>query len=278
MTKVPLSVVILTLNEALLIERCIRCVDWADDIVVVDSGSQDDTRERAAALGARVFDVPWRGWVGQRQEGIARAKHDWVFILEADEVINEELALSIRKALSEVRSPDDGYTVIRLERFFGVLLPSPRNKKRQQNFIRIFNRCYSRYNPEQLIHEEVLYSGRSILLQPGFMVHCRGFTFQQQMHRFVDVAQTEAAQLDKEGVRASLFHIVVRPLLRFLWTYIRKGEWRLGGPGFVHAVMVATAECMRWTALWEKQKVSPDDAAPYQLSACSGSSPTRVPS
>lgn len=262
MRKIPLSVIILTLNESPIIERCISRVRWADDVVVIDSGSTDDTRERAAVLGARVFDIPWRGWVGQRQVGIEKAKHDWVFILEADEIVNEDLAASIQSAMRAPMSPDDGYTVVRRDRFFGVLLPNLRNRVRQRNFVRIFNRTRSRYNPDHLIHEEVIFPGRSIPLKPGFMVHCRNFTFQQQMHRLVDITQDEAAQMTNRGVRASAIKVIVWPLLRFLWVYVRKGGWRLGGPGLVHAGMVAVAEYLRWTTLWEKQHVNSEEYAP----------------
>ncbi|WP_372624427.1 glycosyltransferase family 2 protein [Falsiroseomonas sp.] len=275
--KVPVSVIILTKNESAFIERCMQGVAWADDIVVVDSGSTDDTRERAAALGARVFEIPWRGWVPQRQEGIARARHDWVFILEADEMVDETLAAAIRAAIAGDTPPDpaDGYTVERRDRFFGLVLPQQRNRRRQRAFVRIFNRRRSHYHPEHIIHEEVVFPGRSIPLR-GTLLHCRGFTFGQQMARYLEVAGDEADQMERRGTHASALKVLAWPVLRFLWVYVKCGGWRLGGPGLVHALMVATSEYMRWALLWERQHVLRGAARPAEApTAASGAGEAR---
>ena len=99
--RLPLSVVVMTRDEAVAIGRCIAAVaDWADDVVVLDSGSTDATRDLAAAAGARVFEQPWLGFSAQRNRAIGLARHDWVLCLDADEVVDAELAAAIRAALA----------------------------------------------------------------------------------------------------------------------------------------------------------------------------------
>ncbi len=111
-TASRVSVTILTRNEEELIARCIASVGWADEVLVLDSGSSDRTREIAAALGARVYVQPWLGWVGQRARAIELASHDWIFVLEADEIVSDRLARSIVRALATSPTEGDGSSSI----------------------------------------------------------------------------------------------------------------------------------------------------------------------
>ena len=254
MDKCPISVITLTKNEAHIIKRCHDSVAWADDHVVVDSGSTDGTREIAAALGARVFEQPWLGWVPQRQRGVDLARHDWVLFLEADEVVDAELGAAIRASIAAGANPDDGFAVDRRDEFFGRLFPNMKNRARRAAFVRMFNRQRSRYNPAHLIHEEVNFPGRSIAL-PGVLLHWRSFRLGEQMHRYITNADLEATQMAQAGKRANVVKILGWPILRLLWVYVARGGWRMGEAGVVYAVMAAHAEFLRWATLWERQKV-----------------------
>ena len=89
---IPLSVVVITKNEEMSIERCLRSVEWAGETVVVDAHSHDETRTRAAALGARVFERDWPGFGGQKNFGIGVSSYPWILNLDADEEVTPELA------------------------------------------------------------------------------------------------------------------------------------------------------------------------------------------
>src|SRR5215470_14299977 len=109
-----ITATIITYNEELNIEAACESVAWADEIVVVDSNSTDATRELAAASGARVITNAWPGFGAQKQFALEQAKHDWIFSLDADERISEELKTSIEELRKE---PDthlaDGYEIAR---------------------------------------------------------------------------------------------------------------------------------------------------------------------
>ncbi|MBP0496241.1 glycosyltransferase family 2 protein [Pararoseomonas indoligenes] len=264
-TREPLSVVIMTKNEAERIGHCVRsALAVADEVIVLDSGSQDGTREAATAAGARVFEQPWLGFVGQRQRAVDLAAHDWVLCLDADEFLDAELRTAVQRVLQSSPDPRDGYALDRRDEFFGRLFPSLKNQRRKLGLVRLFHRRHSRWNPEQLIHEEVLVHGRKHLL-PGVLVHWRNFTLAGQTERHVTNAELEAEQLDRAGKSRPGLRLLLMPPARFVWIWAVKGGWRLGTAGFVVAVMGAHAEFMRWATLWEKREVRRQVLPPAEL-------------
>ena len=115
-----ITATIITLNEAEHIRLACESVSWADEIVVVDSGSTDDTREIARACGARVIDNPWPGFAAQKQFAAEQASHEWIFSLDADERVSEQLRDSIH-ALRQLDESDlaDGYSIARRAFYMG---------------------------------------------------------------------------------------------------------------------------------------------------------------
>src|SRR6185295_10848235 len=109
-----ISATIITLNEESNIKAACESVAWADEIVVVDSGSTDATRELAEACGARVITNPWPGFGAQKQFAVEQAKYDWIFSLDADERVSDELTASIAKLRDEPETGlADGYRIPR---------------------------------------------------------------------------------------------------------------------------------------------------------------------
>jgi glycosyltransferase involved in cell wall biosynthesis len=121
MDKHKISVSIITLNEEDNIRAACESVSWADEIVVVDSGSTDRTKEIATQCGARVLDHSWPGFAAQKQFAAERTTHEWLFSLDADEVVSKELGAVIKDLLSK---PDtelaDGYLIPRRARRWPV--------------------------------------------------------------------------------------------------------------------------------------------------------------
>ncbi len=254
---VPISVIILTKNEELFVERCIRSVIWADEYVVLDSGSTDKTKEIAASLGASVYHQDWLGWVPQRTKAISLAKHDWVFILEADEIVTPELAQSIQIAMGQPKDERDGYSMDRRDDFHGELMPNIRRSKKNRNFIRLFNRKFSAYDSSMEVHEEVRCPGKAIFLS-GVLMHWRGWQMDDQVSALNRYATIESEVLFKEGKRANGLTILLRPVFRFFWCYIVKGTFRKGIRGFNYAMVRAISEYIRYIKLWELENCSKD--------------------
>jgi (heptosyl)LPS beta-1,4-glucosyltransferase len=251
----PISVIILTKNEELFINRCIKSVLWADEVLVLDSGSTDKTKEIAISLGANVYDQEWLGYASQRNRGSELAKNDWVFFVDADELVTPELARSIQKVMSGSVDERDGYSVNRRGDFYGILLPNTSNRKRRLGFVRMFNRRYSGFDPSTIVHEEMIYPGKPILLD-GILIHWRAYMMDGYITSANRYATMEAEMLDRSGCRSSGFLIFLRTILRFLWCYIARGGIFLGTRGLIHAMLHATSEYIRYAKLWEMQNVT----------------------
>lgn len=264
----PLTIAILTRNEEALIARAIDSARWAGEVLVVDSESDDATREIAQRHGARVVVQPWLGWLDQHRRAVELATHDWVMKLDADEIVTAPLAASIRAALREDPDPRDGFVVERVDEFMGELLPDTRRRSKRDAFVRIFNRTRSEWDPALVIHEEVKVAGERHRLK-GRLLHWRNASF----HRLIAVynANSEveaAAMLARMPDGPSALRMVARPLLRFGWTYLRGGSWRFGMRGFHRAAMHAFADYLALAKAWEARHAPPAvDPRPDQLGA-----------
>jgi (heptosyl)LPS beta-1,4-glucosyltransferase len=248
----PITVTILTKNEEQCVERCVNSVAWADEILVLDSGSTDRTCQIATSLGAKVVHHDWLGWVAQHQKAIELAQNDWILILDCDEIITPRLANSIQQVMSAAVDDRDGYSMSRRGDFYDILLPNTSPKHRVVNFVRLFNRKYGGYDPDEQIHEEIRVPGKKMILD-GDLIHWRGRMMDEYISSFNQYATIEAKVLNDQGVRASGLKVIVRPVLRFLWCYIIHKEIMLGTKGLIHSLLLAVSEYIRYAKLWEIQ-------------------------
>jgi glycosyltransferase involved in cell wall biosynthesis len=253
-SKSPISIVIIAKDEEEFIGRCIQSVQWADDVVVVvDDSSCDRTAEIASALGVRVYQQPWLGWAKQKDLGVSLARHDWVCVLDADEIIPIELAQSISQAILTT-NPQDAFAVVYDLDFLSILIPSS-PPWRRNGPIKIFNRQYSRFSPNLKIHEKVECHGQVHLLK-GRLVHWRGRSMDEYMDVYNKYTTIEAEVLHNSGVRANVLHIFARPILKFLLCYFLRGKFLFGIRGLIDALLVTSVEFFRYVKLWELQNVS----------------------
>lgn len=273
MTKV--SAVIITLNEEAVLARAIKSVAWADEVLILDSGSSDGTVRLAESLGARVEHQAWLGFAKQRNRAAELALYDWVFQLDADEVVTPELAESALATLSggSGGGPDrHAYAVDRRGDFLGVLLPNEARAVKRRNFIRLYDRRRAHFDEAMSVHEEVRFEGEPGSLK-GVLLHWNGHTFGELVALFNRYADIEAAELDRQGKRATALDILFRPLLRFGWSYLVKGGWRLGTRGLMHALLKAQSDFIRYAKLWERQnasQVNPEPPAELYLPSQKG--------
>ncbi|HEX7578980.1 MAG TPA: glycosyltransferase family 2 protein, partial [Thermoanaerobaculia bacterium] len=116
---VPVSVLFLVQNEADRLPEALESVGWADEVVVVDTGSADETISLARKAGARVVSIPWDGFVGSRNRALQEPVHDWVLFIDADERVSDALRKEIQTALGRSGAPFDGFSMPRLSRLMG---------------------------------------------------------------------------------------------------------------------------------------------------------------
>jgi (heptosyl)LPS beta-1,4-glucosyltransferase len=247
-TKSPITVVIIAKNEEDFIGRCLSSVRWADEVLVVDSGSTDGTREIAAAMEAKVVQQDWLGWAKQKDFGVTEAKHDWVLILDADEIVMPELARSIHRAISQMPDERNAYAFRHPLDFLGILTVGA--SKNPLETVRLFNRKYSRFDTTLKVHEKVICAGEILPLE-GDLIHWRGRTMSEYMDSINFYTTIEAGILHEKGIRATPIKIFARPILKFIWGYIVHRQYRYGTHGLILALLGAISDYFRYTKLWE---------------------------
>jgi len=252
---VSLSVTIVCLNEAAEIRACLESVRWADEIVVCDSGSTDGTLEICRAYTDKIFTDPWRGFSDHKNLALDRAAHEWVLSLDADERVTPELAAEIRATLEAPGA--DGYTIPRRNYFVGRWIRH--GGWYPDRTIRLFRRGTGRFHP-RAVHEAVQVEGAvGHLTQPFDHFTYRSLSaYLQRMDRYSTLA---ADELWREGRRARIMDLSLRPLVTFLRMYLYQAGFRDGTPGLILAGLYAAQTVAKYAKLWERaQRVS--DAGP----------------
>ena len=229
--KTSLSVVIIALNAASQIEACLKSAVFADEIVVVDSGSRDETREIALKYGARVVHQDWLGFGRQKQFAVEQASHDWVLCLDADERVGEVLRASIEAALSAPRF--HAYRMPRCNRFMGCWL------KHGEGYpdwsLRLFDRRFARWS-EDAVHEKVISTSPVGSLQ-GDLLHESEESLATYLDKQNRYTSLQAEELFQQGKRATIGRLVGSPLLRFVKFYFIRLGFLDGVPGLVHILI-----------------------------------------
>ncbi len=229
MSHLPFSVAIITLNCAAPLAECLKSVGFADDILVVDSGSTDGTIDVALAHGARVVQKAWQGFGPQKQFAVEAARHDWVLCLDSDERVSPELAESIRQTL--VGLPErNAYEFARCNRFLGRYL---RHGEGYPDLsLRLFDRRFARWSDDQ-VHEKVITLGEVGRLE-GDLLHDSAETLQSYLAKQNRYTSLAAQALLDQGREVSVAKIVLSPLFRFIKFYLVRRGFLDGLPGFIH--------------------------------------------
>jgi glycosyltransferase involved in cell wall biosynthesis len=224
----PLSVVVITLNAATQLEACLRSASFADELLVVDSGSSDDTAAIAARHGARVIRQEWRGYGPQKRFAVSQARHPWVLSLDADERVSEELRESIRAALATPRFK--AYESPRRNRFMGRWL---RHGEGYPDWsLRLFHRDHADWSDDP-IHEKVVTAGPVGRLR-GDLLHESEQGIADYLAKQNRYTTLQAEALHARGKRASIARLLLSPFLRFIKFYFLRRGFLDGLPGLVH--------------------------------------------
>ena len=230
-TRVPLSVVVITRDAAAQIVPCLKSAAFADDIVVVDSGSVDDTVSNAIANGARVIARDWEGFGKQKQFAVAQATHEWVLCLDADERVSDELRSAIEAALLTPKFY--AYKMPRRNRFMGRYL---RHGEGYPDWsLRLFHRAHASWSDDS-VHEKVDTLGAIGILN-GDLLHESEQNIADYLRKQNGYSTLQAQALHRTGARGSAANLVLSPLVRFIKFYFFRRGFLDGVPGLVHILI-----------------------------------------
>ncbi|MCS6953265.1 MAG: glycosyltransferase family 2 protein [Bryobacterales bacterium] len=227
-----ISGAIITWNEQAHIARAIESLRCCDEIVVVDSGSTDATRDIAARLGARVLCRDWRGFAAQKNFAAEAASHDWILSLDADEAVSETLEAEIWQ-LKRDGPRADAYSMPRLAQYLGRWIRHsgwyPDRK------VRLYDRRKARWTG-QWVHERLEVSG-TVAPLAGHLLHFTCDSLSEHLARLDRYTTLAAEELAARGERVSWIRIAGAPLATFVRTYFLRAGFLDGPQGLVLAWM-----------------------------------------
>jgi glycosyltransferase involved in cell wall biosynthesis len=246
-----LTVTIITLNEAQHIAAAIDSASFADEIVVVDSGSADTTTDIARGKGARVLTRQWTGYVDQKNYAAEQASHDWIFSLDADERIPAALADEIRSVLAG-DPPYHGYRIPRVAFHLGRWIRTTDFYPDYQT--RLYNRRFAVWQG-RYVHESVAVDGPSGQLK-NELQHYSFSDLRDQIQRINYYSTLSARQMFESGRRTGPVEILVHPPAAFLRNYILRRGFLDGTAGLTISLMNAWSVGVKFMKLWELQRSS----------------------
>ncbi len=248
-----LSACIITFNEADRIEACLRSLDFCDELLVVDSHSTDDTRARAAALGARVIERDWPGYRSQKQFALEAAAHDWVLCLDADERVTPQLRAEIQALRQRGFGPAAGYSLPRITDYFGRFLRH--GNAYPDRLVRLFDRRRGGWSGYE-IHENTRIEGPVARLH-GHLEHFSYRSLTDHLNRMQRYADLMAQALYERGRRCGLAPVLVNPAWRFLRGYVLRLGFLDGWRGLVFALIEANYVRRKYLGLFFRTRGLP---------------------
>lgn len=250
-----LSIIIVARNEAINIAECVRSARFADEVIVLDSGSTDGTPGLARAEGATVIATDWPGYGPQNNRGIDRAGSDWFFSLDADERISPELAAEIRAAIT--RADVNGFRVPRTSMYCGRFI---RHSGWSPDYTwRLARRGCARFT-EHYLHAHLEVQGATATLHHP-IVHYSFRSMEAVLEKLNRYSSANARDMIAAGRTGSLGRAIAHGLWAFFRTYVLRLGFLDGRWGFMLAVSNAEGTYYRYIKLWLLQRHGVADSA-----------------
>lgn len=247
MGREPLSVVVTTFNSAATLDACLRGVSWADEIVVLDSGSTDASMAIAARYGARIHAQPFAGYSAQKQAAIDLASHRWVLLLDSDESLDEASIAPLQQAL--LAPTCAGYQLWRREWQFWRWQS---RRARLNHYVRLFDRRHARMSRHE-VHEEVQVDGAIGVLDVVIDHHGEP-DISGRVGKADRYSSLQLPDLARRRVGGLRLRMVAYPTVAFLRYYLLRGHWRSGWAGFIAARIHAFYAFLKYAKLYELEQ------------------------
>lgn len=245
MSKTPISVFFITLNESATIEQAIKSVQQFDEIIVVDSGSSDGTQEIAKECGAKVLHQDWLGFSKQKRFAMSQCRNEWCFNLDGDEIIPEELANQIQEKVNQANCD-----ALRL-RFEDVFMRGKMHSaSHKRSIVRVFKRSKVAYPENRLVHENVSIDG-SVETLKECVIHYGYGDIETLMAKQNKYSSLAAQQKHLAGKRSSTLKLILVFPLMFVKEFLMRKMFLSGRRGLIHAVISSMYAFLKEAKLYE---------------------------
>jgi glycosyltransferase involved in cell wall biosynthesis len=241
------SAAIICLNEAACIGKCLQSLDGFAEIIVVDSGSADGTLAIVEEFARRGFPIrlisqPWLGYARQKQFALDQATQPWVFSIDADEWLDDDLRASLPRLMTADPSVA-GWKVRRSLTLYGRSRPVSR-WTRPEHILRLVRRGRARFDPTLIVHEGLTAEGETPIARQGLLRHERTLPLNEQMKKEIAYARLKAEQRLKQGRKPSALKLMFNPPNYFLRIFFWNRFFLCGWAGFIHAATGAMYSLM----------------------------------
>ena len=242
-----LSVIVITKNESAHIGSCLQSVSWADEIIILDSGSDDDTVEKCRQYTDNIFITDWPGFGIQKQRALDKAKGEWVLSIDADEVVTTELRKEIEKALRQEQF--HGYDIPRLSTYCGKQIRH--GGWWPDHVLRLFRRNAG-YFTDSVVHERIVVQGNiGKLTSP--LLHDAFVNLDEVLHKVNSYSTLGAEMLHQKGVQSSMSKALYKAFWTFIRTYWLKAAFLDGRQGLMLSISNAEGTYYKYVKLLELQ-------------------------
>jgi len=245
MSSSKLSVIIITKNEEANIRDCLESVVWADEVIVVDSNSTDETVNICKEFGAKVYVHDWPGFGAQKNRALGYATGSWILSIDADERVSSELRIAIEAILRNDGVTCQAYRVSRLSSYCGHFMRH--SGWYPDHIVRMFKRNQAHFT-DVLVHESVECQGNIGMLD-GELVHYSYETFEQVLDKMNHYSSAAAQMIYQRGRSSSLSGAVLRGIWTFVRTYFLRRGFLDGREGFMVSVSNAEGTYYRYLKL-----------------------------
>ncbi|GAB3248995.1 glycosyltransferase family 2 protein [Larkinella harenae] len=248
----------ITLNSARILPAVLDALQWCDEIVIVDSGSTDQTLPIAQRAGCRVIHRDFDGFGLQKGFAVEQARNHWVLVVDADEVVTDELRAEIQQRLAEVeagRQTFRGFEVPISLVFLGRLMRHGGEYKMPH--LRLFDKRFGNYNSAR-VHEDVILNG-SVSRLTHHMLHDSYGSLHEYFEKFNRYTTAGARDLQSRGKKGAVAQVIFRLPLTFLKEYLLKQNILNGYPGFVWSLFSAMYPVVKYAKLRELQQKTGQD-------------------
>ena len=251
-----LSVTIITKNEEKNIGRCLESVKWADEIIVVDSGSEDKTLSICREYNCKIVQTGWFGFGLTKQKAVAAAKYDWIFSIDADEEVTPQLQKKLQSILKDPQA--DGYRIKR-ESFYLNRWIKHCGWNRDYP-LRLFNRQKGGFN-DKPVHESVIVKGRISRIHE-ILKHYTYPDLTSYLNKMEHYSSLSAEDASKKKQKASVCKAIMHGISKFLGMYFIEAGILDGKTGLILSINSAFSVYYKYLKIWEKSGKNQDNYFP----------------
>lgn len=247
---IKITAIIPTKNEIDNIEAAIASIDFADEVLVIDSFSNDGTFEKACTLATKVIQRNFDFYGAQKNHAISQAKHEWILLVDADERVTPELKSEIISILKKDQINYDAFNIKRINHFMGQRVNY--SGWRNDSVIRLFKKKVCKYDNRN-VHEALIVKGTVGQLTHK-LLHYSYRDFNTYMQKMNGYASLQAKDYDKKTGHLTPYHFIIKPFWGFVKHYIVQSGFRDGVVGLTIGYIQGYVVFMRYVKLWLLRK------------------------